>query len=78
MPPVTIWTLESLSKRTKSDDDYVVDNFCLSCTLCWGVDKRRARTGRGLTDADWRTRTGGRADADWRTRTGGRGLADAD
>ena len=45
-----------------------------------GVDKRRARTGRGLADADWRTRTGGRglADADWRTRTGGRGLADAD
>ena len=41
-----------------------------------GVDKRRARTGRGLADADWRTRTGGRGltDADWRTRTGGRGL----
>ena len=36
-----------------------------------GVDKRRARTGRGLADADWRTRTDGRglADADWRTRT---------
>ena len=45
-----------------------------------GVDKRRAPTGRGLADADWRTRTGGRglADAEWRTRTGGRGLADAD
>jgi hypothetical protein len=25
--------IESLSKRTKSDDDDVVDNFCLSCTL---------------------------------------------
>jgi hypothetical protein len=25
--------VESLSKRTKSDDDDVVDNFCLSCTL---------------------------------------------
>jgi hypothetical protein len=25
--------IESLSKRTKSDDDNVVDNFCLSCAL---------------------------------------------
>ena len=31
--PVHSTIVESLSKRTKSDDDDVVDNFCLSCTL---------------------------------------------
>jgi hypothetical protein len=29
--------IESLSKRTKSDDDDVVDNFCLSCTFILNI-----------------------------------------